>query len=229
MADKVFITATGTDVGKTYVSALLVKKMRDMGYNCGYYKPVLSGASRKEDGSILPGDCDYVVKTAGIPVEPLNCLTYCFEEAVSPHLAAARQGVVISLDKINVDFEKHSKNFEYLVVEGAGGITCPFRMDEKQLLLTEVIKNLGLDIIIVADGGLGTINSVLLTVEYAKSHNINIRGIIFNNFDKNNFMHLDNKLQVERLTGVRVIGTVAKDDKDLIIDTDNVFTNKEVL
>ena len=87
----VFITATGTDVGKTYVSALLVKKMRNLGYNCGYYKPALSGAIRQSDGSLLPGDCDYVLKTSGLEVTPMDCLTYCFEEAVSPHLAAARK------------------------------------------------------------------------------------------------------------------------------------------
>lgn len=218
MASSIFVTATGTDVGKTFVSALLVKNMRANGYNCGYYKPALSGAVKKSDGTLLPGDCDYVLKTSGLNEEPLNCVTYCFEEAVSPHLAAARQGVEISLDKIKSDFERHSKNYDYLVVEGAGGITCPFKMDEETILLPDVIKALDLAIIIVADGGLGTINSVLLTVEYAKAHGIRIRGIILNNYDKNDFMHVDNKLQIEKLTGVKVLATVAKDDKDLNID-----------
>ena len=45
MSKNLFITGTGTDVGKTYVSALIVKKMREMNYNCGYYKPVLSGVT----------------------------------------------------------------------------------------------------------------------------------------------------------------------------------------
>ena len=62
----IFITATGTDVGKTYISALLVKKMREFDLNCGYYKPALSGAIRQDDGTLLPGDCDYVIKTAGL-------------------------------------------------------------------------------------------------------------------------------------------------------------------
>ena len=72
----IFITATGTDVGKTYISGLLVKKMREVGLNCGYYKPALSGAIRQSDGTLLPGDCDYVVKTAGLDVLPLDCVTY---------------------------------------------------------------------------------------------------------------------------------------------------------
>ncbi len=213
----VFVTATGTDIGKTYVSALLVKKMRDLNYNCGYYKPALSGAIRQKDGSLLPGDCDYVVKTANLDVEPLNCVTYCFEEAVSPHLAAERQGVSISNEVIKSEYLKRTNEYDFMIVEGAGGITCPFNMKEEKLLLPDVIKNLGLDIIIVADGGLGTINSVLLTVEYAKSCGLNIRGIIFNNYDKDDFMHQDNKKQVEVLTGVKVIAVVSKGDKDLNI------------
>ena len=209
----IFITATGTDVGKTFVSGLLVKKLRESGYNCGYYKPALSGAVKDVDGTLLPGDC----------------VTYCFEEAVSPHLAASRQGVKISVDKIRTDFESHLKEYEFLVLEGAGGITCPFRMDEEPLLLPDVIKSLGLDILIVADGGLGTINSVLLTVEYAKAQGINIRGIILNNYDKNNFMHVDNKVQIEKLTGLKVLATVAKGDKDINIDINSIFVQKEIV
>ncbi len=222
----VFITATGTDIGKTYISGLLVKKMRDCGLNCGYYKPALSGAIRQTDGSLLPGDCDFVVKTSGLNVKPQDCVTYCFEEAVSPHLAAKRQGVKIETSTIKNEFDKRCQNYDYLVVEGAGGITCPFNMEDEILLLPDVIKNLGLDIIIVADGGLGTINSVLLTVEYAKSRGLNIRGIILNNYDENDFMHIDNKTQVERLTGVKVVATVNKGDKDIVIskaDLINLF------
>lgn len=213
----IFVTATGTDVGKTYVSALLVKKMREFGYNCGYYKPALSGAVKLSDGSLLPGDCDFVLKMSGLSEKPIDCVTYCFEEAVSPHLAAERQGVKIEAIKIKEDFVRISDKYDYLVVEGAGGITCPFNLKEENLLLPDVINTLGLDIIVVADGGLGTINSVLLTVEYAKSHSLNIKGIILNNYDKNNFMHIDNKRQIEQLTGIKVIAVVAEAEKDLSI------------
>ena len=213
----IFVTATGTDVGKTYVSALLVKKMREFGYNCGYYKPALSGAVKLSDGSLLPGDCDFVLKMSGLSEKPMDCVTYCFEEAVSPHLAAERQGVKIEAIKIKEDFVKISDKYDYLVVEGAGGITCPFNLKEETLLLPDVIKALDMDIIIVADGGLGTINSALLTVEYAKSHNLNIKGIVLNNYDVNNFMHVDNKLQIEHLTGIKVLSTVSKSEKNLNI------------
>lgn len=219
----IFVTATGTDIGKTYISALLVKKLRDSGFNCGYYKPALSGAIKQPDGSLLPGDCDFVVKTAGLDVNPEDCVTYCFEEAVSPHLAAERLGVKIEKSKIKSEFEQRKKNYDYLVVEGAGGITCPFNMKEEILLLPDIIKALGLNVVIVADGGLGTINSVLLTVEYAKQLGINIKGLILNNFKEDNFMHLDNKKQIERLTGINVIATVKKGDDDLNISINDLL------
>lgn len=219
----IFVTATGTDIGKTYISALLVKKLRESGLNCGYYKPALSGAIKQPDGSLLPGDCDFVVKTSKLNIKPIDCVTYCFEEAVSPHLAAERLGVKIEKPKIKSEFEQREKNYDYLVVEGAGGITCPFNMKEEVLLLPDIIKALGLNIVIVADGGLGTINSVLLTVEYAKQQGINIKGLILNNFEEDNFMHLDNKKQIERLTGINVIATVKKGDKDLNISTNDLL------
>lgn len=213
----IFITATGTDIGKTYVSGLLVKKMKDTGLNCGYYKPALSGAVLQTGGILLPGDCDFVVKTANLNINPSDCVTYCFEEAVSPHLAAKRKGVKIEKAVIKSEYNKRLEKYDYLVVEGAGGITCPFNLDGEKLLLNDLIKFLNIPVVIVADGGLGTINSILLTVEYAKSHGIEIKGIILNNYDENNFMHVDNKIQSENLSGVKVIATVKNGDTELNI------------
>lgn len=218
----IFITATGTDIGKTYISALLVKKMRNYGFNCGYYKPALSGAVKLPDGSLLAGDCEFVVKTAGLNINPMSCLSYCFEEAVSPHLAAERKGVRIDKSVIKSNFEKLSVNYDYMLVEGAGGITCPFNLKEETLLLPDIIKLLETGVIVVADGGLGTINSVVLTFEYAKSHGLNVLGFILNNFDKDNFMHVDNKKQIERLTGVEVLACVSKDDSDIDISKEKL-------
>lgn len=201
MTKGIFITATGTDVGKTYVSALIVKSIP----NCGYYKPALSG-------DVYPNDCEYVFKTAGINKEAKDYVSYKFKPAVSPHLASQIEDNPIKLDKIKSDFERIQKDFDFMVVEGAGGIVCPFGDD---LLLPDVIKALGLDIIIVTSASLGTINSTVLTVEYAKSHGLNVKGIILNNYDENDFMHADNKNMIEKLTGIKVIATVKTDDKDI--------------
>ena len=215
MSKNIFITATGTDVGKTYVSALIVKEMRKAGYNCGYFKPVLSGVE-EDDGKLKVSDCNYVVETAQIPCAADECVTYWWEEAVSPHLAAQRAEMEIDISKIKQKFEKLSKDYDYLLIEGAGGITCPLRLENgEKYLLKDLIKELGTSIIIVADGGLGTINSTLLTVEYARNNNIPIAGIILNNFNPDSFMHQDNLKQVEYLTGIKVAATVERGQKDI--------------
>lgn len=221
MTKAVFITATGTDVGKTYISALIVKKMRELGYNCGYFKPALSGAEII-DGKIIPGDCNYVLKQAGIDAPPENYVSYVFKTAVSPHLASEIENNPIKIEKIKSDFARIKKEFDYVVVEGAGGIVCPFNLGKEKIMLPDVIKTLGLDTVIVASASLGTINSTVLTAEYAKNNGIKVRGIILNNYDENDLMQKDNKIQVETLTGIKVIATVKKDEKD-IEDLSNIF------
>lgn len=211
MTKGIFITATGTDVGKTYISALIVKSMREAGLNCGYYKPALSGAEVREN-KIIPGDCDYVFRQAKINADPNNYVSYIFTPAISPHLAAIKENNPIKLEKIKKDFSKIKSEYDYLLVEGAGGIICPFNIKEN-LILPGVIKGLNLDIIIIAAAGLGTINSTVLTVEYAKQKGINVKGIIFNKYDENNEMHKDNLKQIEHLTGIKIIATVKENDE----------------
>ena len=65
MAKKIFITGTGTDVGKTYISALIVKKLRETGFNCGYYKPVMSGVVELA-GKLIDSDVNYKVVKTGV-------------------------------------------------------------------------------------------------------------------------------------------------------------------
>lgn len=217
MTKGIFITATGTDIGKTFVSALLVKKMRDLGFDCGYFKPALSGAELINN-ELIPGDAKHVLETSGITRKPIEVVSYIYKEAVSPHLASERAGNLIYSDKIKADFNRIKQEYDYLLVEGCGGIVCPLNLSDKKLMLTDIIKDLNLDIIIIADGGLGTINSVVLTVEYAKNKNINIKGIILNNYKKDDFMYQDNLKQIENLTGIKVLATVEKNSKELDID-----------
>lgn len=224
MAKKIFITATGTDIGKTYVSALIVKKMNESGYNCGYYKPVLSGVEEL-NGKLIKSDCNYVVKKSGIGVSPDECVSYWWKEAVSPHLASKRTGEIIDFKRIKNDFSKLDSMYDYLLVEGAGGITCPLRLGNgEKYLLNDLIKDLNTPVLIVADGGLGTINSILLTAEYAKNKGIKINGIILNNFEPDNFMHKDNLIQAEYLTGIKVVATVEKNAEEINL-LENLFEN----
>lgn len=221
MSKGIFITATGTDVGKTYISALTVKKMRELGLNCGYYKPALSGAELR-NGELIPGDCEHVLKASGITANPSDFASYIFKTAVSPHLAAEIEGVSIKKAKILTDFNKKKEEFEYIVVEGAGGIVCPFNLKDEKIMLPDIIKMLEMDVIIVSTATLGSINNAVLTAEYIKSLGINIKGFILNNYDENDFMQQDNKQQIENLTGIKILATVKKDEKDLNIDTNEL-------
>lgn len=223
MTKSIFITATGTDIGKTYISGLIVKKLRDLGFNCGYYKPALSGAV-EENGQLIPGDCAYVLKRAGMVANVIDYVSYMFKPAVSPHLASEIENNPIHLEKIIDDFNRIKCEFEYLVVEGAGGIVCPFNLGEEKIMLPDVIKALGLDIIVVASAELGTINSTVLTVEYAKTNGIEVKGIILNNYDETDIMQKDNLEKVEELTGIKIIATVKKDAEDLDINIDALLS-----
>lgn len=211
MKKGIFITGTDTDVGKTYVGALLVKSLRKRGIDAGYYKPVLSGAYR-ENGVLIPEDAAYVAKEAGLKESPTDLVSYIFEEGVSPHLAGARQGIVIEKEKILADFEELRKTHEFMVVEGAGGITCPLSMGTSPLLIADIIKYLALPAIIVGHSGLGGINHAVLTAAYGKAQGISIKGFVLNHFEKGNFLHEDNKKQIEALTGVPILGCVASHD-----------------
>lgn len=217
MSKKLFITGTGTDIGKTYISALIIKKMRQSGFNCGYYKPVLSGVVEL-GGHLIDSDVNYVIKMADLNAVPEDCVSYWWKEAVSPHLAAKRKNEIIEIKKIKNDFLKQAEKYDYLLIEGAGGITCPLIIEKKEkYLLKDLIWELGLSIIIVADAGLGTINSTLLTVDYARENGIEIEGIILNNYESDNFMHWDNLQQIETLTDINVVATVSQGANDIML------------
>ena len=126
MKQGIFVTATGTDVGKTYVSGLLVKALRARGINAGYFKPALSGAER-EGGRLVPGDARWVCRTAGLPGDPADYVAYLYEQAVSPHLAARLEGPPIELAAILERQRAVGERFAYLVAEGCGGLFCPLR------------------------------------------------------------------------------------------------------
>ena len=144
MGKGIFVTGTGTDIGKTYVTALIVKKLADAGIRTGYYKAALSGAK-----SIGDSDAGYVKKIAGITQEDTSLLSYLYQNAVSPHLAAQIEGNPVDPEKIKKDFDKVKSKFDYVTVEGSGGIVCPIRWDkEHKILLEDIVKALNLNTLV---------------------------------------------------------------------------------
>lgn len=222
MSKKIFITATGTDIGKTFVTALIVKKLRDAGYNAGYYKAALSGAEVTENG-LIPGDAYYVNKIADINDNIDDLVSYTYKEAVSPHLASKIEGNPVEMEKVIKDFNNALLKYDYLTMEGSGGIVCPIRYDNKKIMLEDIIKELELSTLIIADAGLGTINNVVLTVEYLKSRNISIKGIILNRYREDSPLHEDNKNMIEILTGIPVLAVVKENEKNLNIDINKLL------
>ena len=211
-----FVTATGTDVGKTFVTALLVKKWRDLGIDAGYYKAALSGAELR-DGKWVAGDADYVKRTAGLSDSQEQLVSYVYKEAVSPHLAARKEGNPVELSKVREDFEAACARHKFIFAEGSGGIICPIRYDSEKIFLVDIIKTLNLPLLVVTTAALGSINACVLTVEYARAHGLEVRGIIVNRYGMSgNFeMEEDNIKMMQDLTGLSVVAKLREGACDL--------------
>ena len=211
-----FVTATGTDVGKTFITALLVKKWRDSGIDAGYYKAALSGAELR-DGKWVAGDADYVKRIANLPDTQEQLVSYVYKEAVSPHLAARKEGNPVELAKVKDDFDAACTRHEFVFAEGSGGIICPIRYDDQKIFLVDIVKTLNLPLVIVTTAALGSINACVLTVEYARNRGLDVRGLIVNRYgcSGNLEMEDDNIRMMQDLTGLEILAKVKDGDTDL--------------
>jgi dethiobiotin synthetase len=198
------------------VTALLVKKWRDSGIDAGYDKAALSGAELC-DGKWVAGDADYVKRIANLPDSQEQLVSYVYKEAVSPHLAARKEGNPVELAKVKDDFDAARNRHEFIFAEGSGGIICPIRYDDQKIFLIDVMKTLNLPLLIVTTAALGSINACVLTVEYARSRGLDVRGLIVNRYgcSGNLEMEDDNIRMMQDLTGLEVIAKVKDGDTDL--------------
>ncbi len=179
------VCGTGTDVGKTVVSALLVQ-----GLNATYWKPIQSGI---EDG----GDSATVCKLLNL--SPERCLkeAYKFKAAVSPHWAAEKENRIVDPNHLKLP-SMHTP----LIIETAGGLMVPLN---RELLQIDQITSWGLPVILVAESGLGTLNHTLLSLEALNRRHIPIIGIIINGP-----LHKDNPKTLEQLGGVKIIAELPR-------------------
>ena len=219
MGKALFVTGTGTDIGKTYVTGLIVKCLRDAGLSAGYYKAALSGAEVAADGTLLPGDALHVARTAGLDAADVT-VSYVYRDAVSPHLAAQIEHRPMDFVKVAEDYRRAKERTDYLTVEGSGGIICPLRWDDDEhVVLDDLAVRLGLAALVVADAGLGTINAAVLTAEHLYARGIPLRGFIFNNW-QGGLMQEDNVRMVEEITGARVLARVPHGAAELSMGAD---------
>lgn len=174
----IFVTATDTDVGKTFVTTGIAAVMQSLGYSMSVYKPIQSGAINK-NGILIPPDIAFVKQID--PFIKTHC-TYLFEQAVSPALAAFLEGKKIDKNMILSDFNKLRNTSDIVITEGAGGILAPVYND---FLIADLISFLKLPVIIVARPDLGTVNHTLLTINEARARNIEVLGVIINKYPLN--------------------------------------------
>lgn len=220
MSKKIFVTGTGTDVGKTYVTGLIIKKLIESGRHAGYYKAAMSGNERRTDGTLIPGDAVHVKNISGIGQPLEEMCPYVYETAVSPHLASRLEGNPVQMDVVEEGFHKVCREYAYVTMEGSGGVVCPICFDEAKIRLEDVIRRLGLSCLIIADAGLGTINNVVLTVEYMRARKIPVKGIVFNHFHAGNVMEEDNLRMCEYMTGLKVLACVEDGATELDMDAE---------
>lgn len=222
MRKGLFVTGTGTDVGKTYVTGLLVKTLQDCGAHSAYFKAATSGNERDVRGQLVPGDALYVKEQSGID-QPLDSMCpYLYEAAVSPHLASMMEGTPLMLSHVLRCYDVLCTSYDYVTLEGAGGIVCPLRFDDQKILQEDFIKARPMNVVLVADAGLGTINAVVLSVEYMVERDISVKGMIFNRFEPGSRLHEDNVKMCECLTGVPTLACVKEGDTTLAMSCDTL-------
>lgn len=224
MGKKLFITGTGTDIGKTYVTALIIKKLRENGFNGGYYKAAISENHRDFNGNLIAEDPQFIKDIAHLNEDIENMVSYTYEEAVSPHLASIKEGNPVEIEKVITDFHNNLEKYDHLTMEGSGGIICPLRYDNKKIFLEDIIKTLEIPCVIVANTTLGTINNTLLTISYMLSKNIEIKGIIFNNYNPHNHMERDNIKLIKELSGIEVLDCIKTDEKNLNVSIEKLIS-----
>ncbi len=220
MSKALFVTGTGTDTGKTYVTGLIVKKLQEAQKNPAYYKAAMSGNDRRPDGTLIPGDALAVQTMSGIDQSLTSMCPYVYEHAYSPHLASRLEGNPVVMDIVKHGFADVAADYDYVTVEGSGGILCPICFDEARIQLEDVVKELHLSSILIADAGLGTINSVVLTAEYMKIHGLPLKGIIFNHYHPGDVMEDDNIFMCEHMTGLPTLAKVQDGDTELDMNID---------
>ena len=205
-----FVTGTDTGVGKTIVSACLLLALQRQGLRTGYMKPVQTGCLQQGPHRSAP-DLDWVRDatglTAGAQDEPDRC-PYRFALPASPHLAAAREGAAIELDRIVQAYRRLRARDETLVVEGAGGVLVP--LNDHQTLL-DLMTALDLPVVVTARTGLGTINHTLLTLQALRAAGLTAAGLVLvesRDHATEGEIERDNRLVLERRGAVPVWGRI---------------------
>ncbi len=197
-----FVTGIGTDVGKTIVAAILTEALE-----ADYWKPV-------QAGELETGDAHTVANLLSNKSTTIHPNAYALKTPMSPHAAAAIDGVTIALDKIKTPETTNS-----LIVEGAGGLLVP--LNDHQTILDLIQPDY--KVIVVSRHYLGSINHTLMTIELLQQKQFEI-FVIFNGEEHKSTEHI-----IQKMTGVTVLGRIDDEpyfDKNVVKEYAEVFSEK---
>lgn len=197
----IFVTGTDTGVGKTLITGLLADYFIGKGRSAVTQKWIMTGST---------DDIRVHSKIMGLTSTENRDLIvpYSFKFAASPHLAASLERKLINEEKIKKAFLELSRRYDFVIVEGTGGILVPI---SRKSLLIDIVEVLRLPVILVVHNRLGAINHTLMSIEALKKRRIPIIGVVFNNLSKTKKVILDdNQRIIEEISGVTVLGELLR-------------------
>jgi dethiobiotin synthetase len=193
--DGVFVTGTGTEVGKTVVAAVIAHTLASEGARVAVFKPAVSGLDEggEPDHALLRRAC-------GSTQSDREIAPYRYGPPVSPHLGAELAGEGIDPPRLLAGARAAGAGSELLVCEGVGGLLVPLTPD---YLVRDFARELGLPVVIAASPDLGTINHTLLTLEAARAAGLDVRLVVLTPWpDDPSAVERSNRDAIERLGGV---------------------------
>jgi dethiobiotin synthetase len=200
----VFVTGTGTEVGKTVVAAVIARSWAAGGARVAVFKPAVSGLDEQpatRDRSPLP-DHALLRLAAGSPQSDDQIAPYRYGPPVSPHLGAELAGERIEPSLLVSAARAAATGADRLVCEGVGGLMVPLTLG---YLVRDFARELGLPVVIAASPGLGTINHTLLTIEAARAVGLEVSLVVLTPWpNAASAIERSNRAAIERLGAVRV-------------------------
>jgi dethiobiotin synthetase len=196
-----FVTGTGTGVGKTVLSAALLAAIAASGEPVRAHKPVVTGLDDPSQSG-WPPDHELLAHVAGMRSEEVAPLRY--GPAVSPHLAARLAGEAIDPVALVAHARAAVADEETVIVEGVGGLLVPLT---EELMVRDLAVALGLALLIAATPGLGTINHTLLTLDAARAAGLDVRAVVLTPWSEQpSELERSNRATIARLGDVEVAG-----------------------